>query len=74
MSDSLCSIWAHSVHFANFPMFRLSKGYCCHSFHSISTKLYHNMLVMGATEAILFFSVDLPTVKNVYSPLDFVNT
>ena len=28
MSDSLISVWGHSVHFSKFPMLRFSKGYC----------------------------------------------
>ncbi len=39
-SGHLSSAWGHSVHFPKFPMLRFSKGYCCHSFHPISTKLY----------------------------------
>ena len=40
MPDSLSLVWGHSVHFAKFPMLRFSKGYCSHSFYSISTKFY----------------------------------
>ena len=40
MSDSLILVWVCSVHFAKFPMLRFSRGYCSHSFYSISTKLY----------------------------------
>ena len=40
MSDSLRSLWGHLVHFAKFLMLRFLKGYCFHSFHPISTKLY----------------------------------
>ncbi len=38
MSDSLSSVWGHLVHFAKFPLLRVSKGYYSHSFHPISTK------------------------------------
>ena len=41
-SGHLSSIWGHSVHFAKFPMLRFSKGYCCPSFHPISTKTLLN--------------------------------
>ena len=34
MSDSLSSVWGHSVHFATFLML-YSKGYSSHSFHTI---------------------------------------
>ena len=35
MSESLSSVWGHSVHFAKFLILKLSKGYCSHTFHSI---------------------------------------
>ena len=40
MSDSLSSVWCHSVHRAKFLMLGTSKDFSSHSFHSISTKLY----------------------------------
>ena len=40
VSDSVSSVWGHSVHFAKFLMLGLSKGYYSHNFHPISTKLY----------------------------------
>ncbi len=40
MSDSLSSVRSHSVHVAEFPMLRFSKGYCYNIFHPLSTKLY----------------------------------
>ena len=32
----LSSVWGHSLHFPKFPMLRLSKRYCAHSFHPLS--------------------------------------
>ncbi len=47
----------HSVHFAKFTMLRLSNGYCSHSFHPISTKLYGKNGNYGGIGAITFFAI-----------------
>ncbi len=62
VSDSLYSVWGHSVHFAKFQMLRPSKKYCSHSFHSISTKCYEKLDNQVGIEAIGCFS-DLPKLK-----------
>ncbi len=59
MCDSLSSVWGHLVHFANFPMLRFSKGYCCHNFRSISNFII-SMLVMREYRLLLFW----PSVKS----------
>ncbi len=51
VSSHLSSVLGHSVHFAEFLMFRFSKGYCC-SFHPISTKLYGKHDNQGGIVAI----------------------
>ncbi len=63
VSGNLSLVWGHSVHFAQFPMLRLSKGYCSHSFHSISPKLYGKHGNQGGMQVITFFG-DLPKTKN----------
>ncbi len=40
ISGHLSSVWGHSVYFAKFPILRFLIGYCSHSFHPMSTKLY----------------------------------
>ncbi len=57
------SLWGHSVHFAKFPMLRLSKGCRSYSFHPISTKLYGKHGNQGGMQVITFFG-DLPKIKN----------
>ncbi len=54
LSESLSSVWNHLVHLAKFWMFRFSKGYSCHSFHSISTKLYGKVGNQGWIENVIF--------------------
>ncbi len=53
MSDSVSSVWGHSVHFAKFPMLRFSKGYWSQSFHSILIKL-HKILKFYDTLTLFF--------------------
>ena len=38
MSDSINSVWGHSVAFAKFPISRFSEGHSCHNFQRISIK------------------------------------
>ncbi len=45
-------------------MLRFSKGYCSHSFHPISAKLYRKHGI-GEIEAVTF-SVDLPNAKSIW--------
>ena len=56
-SGHLSSVWGHSVHVPKFPMLRLSKGYCCHSFHPISTKLYGKYGNHGGYRILPFLAV-----------------
>ncbi len=67
MSDSLCSVWGHSVHFAKFPVLRFSEGYCSHSCHPILTKLYGKY---GNQE----YRLMLPHIKKKYDTLKFLFT
>ncbi len=54
------------------PMF--SKGYCCHSFHPISTKLYGKHSNQGSIQVITF-SGYLPKITTLMPHFDFfVNT
>ncbi len=55
MSDSLSSLWGHSVHSAKFTMLRFSEGYCSHSFHLISTKLYDKYAIDGEYRLLIFW-------------------
>ena len=56
-SGHLSSVWGHSVHFAKFPMLRLSKGYCSHNFYSISTKLYRKHGNQGEYMLLAFLAL-----------------
>ena len=57
ISDSLSSVWGHSVHFVKYLRWRFSKSYCPHSFHSISTKLYGKYGNQGVIQAIMFCTI-----------------
>ncbi len=54
MSDSLTSVWGHTVHFAKFLMLRISKGYSSHSFHSVWGHTVHfaKFLMLRSQKAI----------------------
>ncbi len=73
MSDSLRSVWGHSVHFAKFQMLRFLKGYCSHSFHPVLTKLYERYISHGEIQAITF-SGNMPNFKNIPCIQHFANT
>ncbi len=53
LSDSLSSVWGYSVHFAKFPMWIFSNGYCPHSFHSILT--FMGSMVIKEEYTLLLF-------------------
>ena len=75
MPDSLSLVWGHSGHCAiKFPLLRFSKGFCSHSFHSISAKLYCKYAGHEGIQAVTVFG-DLPKFKNFLCNLEiFVNT
>ena len=73
MTDSLSSLWGHSVYLARLPMWRFSKGYCSHSFHPFSTKLYGKYGHQGGIQAITFWPSAKFTKKN-YGTLKFLLT
>ena len=62
ISDSLSSVWRHSVHFAKFPMLGSSKGYCSQIFH-FQPNFIARMLVMRKYRLLLFG--DLPKIWNL---------
>ena len=64
MSDSLSSVWGHSMHFANFPMLRFSKVYFSASFLPNSNKL-HGKYMYGNQEAVTFLG-NLPKFKRTF--------
>ena len=59
----LSSVWDHSVHCAKFPMSRLSRGYCPHRFHPISTILYGKHDNQAGIQTITCFG-NLPKIKH----------
>ena len=62
-SGHLSSVWDYSVHFAKISDLRFSKGYCSHSFHPVSTKLYGKHGNHGGIQAVSSFG-DPPKIKN----------
>ncbi len=64
VSGHLSSICGHSVRYANFLILTFSKGYCSHSFHPISTKLYGKHGNQGESGGIQVFG-DLPNWKKL---------
>ncbi len=61
----LSPVWGHSMHFAKIPLLRFSKGYCSHSLHPISTKIYGNHGNHVGIQAISF-SGYLPNFKRIW--------
>ena len=55
MADPLSLLWGHSVHFAKFPILRLSysKCYFPHNFHWSQSKLYENIAYHGEFKCLL---------------------
>ncbi len=73
MSDSLSSVWDHSVYLQNFHMLRFSKGYCSHTFHLISTKLCCTVSVFVMTEYRLLIFLEICQVKEKMWQFIFVS-
>ncbi len=61
MSDSLNSVYGHSLHFAKFRMLQFSKGYCSHRLIQFNQAL-QNVCNWGEIQAITFYG-DLPNLK-----------
>ncbi len=57
MPECLSLVWGHSVHFAKFPILRVSKRYSFNSFHQISTKLHAKYPNQGLIWAITFLII-----------------
>ncbi len=72
-SDSLCLVWGHSVHFANFPIPRVSKHYSFNIFHQILTKLHTKYPNLGLMQAITFFWQSAKNEKKI-GTLKFFST
>ncbi len=56
ISDSLSSVWGHSVCFAKFPRL-YSKDYCSHTFDAIATKFYVKYSNQREIHAIIFLAI-----------------
>ena len=73
MPESLSLVWGHLVHFVKFAMLRFSKGYCCHSFHSISGKLYCKYVGHEGIQAVTVLAI-CQNLKILWRFEIFVNT
>ena len=56
MSDSLCSVWGHSVHFAKFLMLTFSESCNSYNFYPISTKL-EKSCNLGKNRPLVFLAI-----------------
>ncbi len=52
-------ILAHSLHFAKFPMLRVSKQYCSHRFHPFTTQLMESVVLGGGGGKELFYFLSI---------------
>ncbi len=68
-SDSLSSVWGHSVHFAKFAILRFSKRYCFYSFYPFSTNFMESVVIRGNAgycvfrRAAIFLKIKYGTLK-----------
>ncbi len=65
-SYPLSSVWGHSVHFAKFPMLRLSRNYCSHCFlpspnltESIYSEKYRLLLFLATVNSLMFAGINV---------------
>ncbi len=72
MCDFFISVLSH-LDFAKLAMLRFSKGYCCHSFHSISNKLYCKYVGHEGLKGITFWQ-SAKIKKCLWYFENFVNT
>ena len=64
MSNSLCSFWGHSVHFAKFAVLRFSKGYFLPQFLSNFNQTLCKVCQSVGIQAVTLFG-DVSNLKNL---------
>ncbi len=63
MSDSLSSVWGHSVHIVKYTILRFQKATPPTFFMQFQSTFVYHMLIRGNTG--YYFSGDLPNLKSI---------